>query len=149
MDGEPMTTTTKNAPEAGQGFEGNDHDDSAEDLMNISTVAVPADTDIKIKRWHESTYLIKNPPAWVLFVCSEPHNTAIEDYIDAAPVSWFHRGGQEAEGYQWGHDDPDFPGEYIFTSLGLHDLVGYEVSIDGTRPREAFTGVFRKIEAAA
>jgi hypothetical protein len=50
MDGEPMNTTTKNAPEAGQGFEGNDHENSRESTMtkNIMTVAAPADI-----QWHD------------------------------------------------------------------------------------------------
>jgi hypothetical protein len=153
MDGEPMNTTTKNAPEAGHGFEGSDHDDSAEDLMNISTVADPTDTDVRVPGFHQGDFKDKHADVYLLGTHDEPFNPTFSTRIFASPFSMYENNGKSelAEpGYQWG-DDPDDPtsrpGEFVFVSMGLHRFVGYEIDVaPGITHREAFTGVFRKIE---
>jgi len=124
--------------------------------MNISTVASPTDTDIKVPGFHQSAYINRAPDAYLLMTHEQPRNPRWTKRLEASPWSGYdHLTPEQAAamivpGYVWGDDEGDpeeRKGEYVFTSLGLHKFVGYEIdTAPGLTREETFTGVFRKIE---
>lgn len=151
-----MTTTTKNGPAVRQHHEANAHLNSAEDHMNISTVADQTDIDIRVPGFHQGNFTDRTATHYIICQHEEPvRHPDWEPKIEAMPESYYRGDGNPAvAGFVWGQDPDDpteeYPWEHVFTSLGRYEFVGYDIDMTpGIDMRDIFTGLFRKVEVGA
>jgi len=88
------------------------------------TVTVPAwRTDSGLTNGRKSP--IVEGERFALIVQQEPRNPVIEDHLYASRVDGMENFALEERvpGFQWGPDDPDNNGEFVFTIVGIYTVV--------------------------